>query len=112
MRRARELSGSHPDGFRIQGVRLEAVALIQKAIQLGAGTERENDLIHTVGVFDADVDTLNQRTRAQSYAKAMEAVARRRTRGSAALSIACVQYNRTGRGVSAYASSGCMKYNS
>jgi tetratricopeptide (TPR) repeat protein len=55
----------------------EGRALIQKAAQLGAGTERENDLIRAVGVFYADFETLNQRTRAQSYTKAMEAVARR-----------------------------------
>jgi tetratricopeptide (TPR) repeat protein len=55
----------------------EGLALIQKATQLGADTERENDLIRAVGVFYADFETLNQRTRAQSYTKAMEAVARR-----------------------------------
>jgi tetratricopeptide (TPR) repeat protein len=55
----------------------EGLALIQKATQLGAGTERENDLIRAVGVFYADFETLNQRTRAQSYTKAMEAVAHR-----------------------------------
>jgi tetratricopeptide (TPR) repeat protein len=55
----------------------EGRALIQKAIQLGAGTERENDLLRAIGAFYADFETQNQRTRAQSYAKAMESVARR-----------------------------------
>jgi tetratricopeptide (TPR) repeat protein len=54
----------------------EGVALIQKAVELGAGTQRENDLIRAVGVFYADFETLNQRARAQSYTKAMEAIAR------------------------------------
>jgi tetratricopeptide (TPR) repeat protein len=53
----------------------EGRALIQKATQLGAGSERENDLIRAVGVFYTDFETLNQRTRAQSYTKAMETVA-------------------------------------
>jgi tetratricopeptide (TPR) repeat protein len=55
----------------------EGLALIQKATQLGAGTERENDLIRAIGLFYADFDTLNHRTRVQSYTKAMETVARR-----------------------------------
>ena len=52
-------------------------ALLQEATRLGAGTERENDLIRAIGVFYADFETLTQRTRSQSYAKAMEAVAGR-----------------------------------
>jgi tetratricopeptide (TPR) repeat protein len=55
----------------------EGWALLQQATQLGAGTERENDLIRAIAVFYADFETLNQRTRALSYTKAMESVARR-----------------------------------
>ena len=55
----------------------EGLALIQKATQLGAGTERENDLIRAVGVFYADFETLSQRTRTEFYTRAMDAVARR-----------------------------------
>jgi tetratricopeptide (TPR) repeat protein len=54
----------------------EGLALVQKATQLGAGTQRENDLIRAIGVFYTDFERLNQRTRAQSYTKAMETVAR------------------------------------
>jgi tetratricopeptide (TPR) repeat protein len=53
----------------------EALAAIQKAKQIGAKTQRENDLISAIEVYYADFDKVNQRTRAQSYLKAMEQVA-------------------------------------
>jgi Tfp pilus assembly protein PilF len=56
---------------------VEGRALIRQATQLGAATDRENDLIRAVAVFYTDFETLTQPTRARAYATAMEAVARR-----------------------------------
>jgi hypothetical protein len=52
-------------------------AAIAQARRVGAKTPRENDLIAAAGVFYADFDTLDQRTRSQAYAKAMKEVAER-----------------------------------
>ncbi len=51
------------------------LAAIQKGKQVGARTQRENDLIAAMAVFYADFDKLDQRTRAQAYVKAMEDMA-------------------------------------
>jgi hypothetical protein len=55
----------------------EGLAAIQKAKQIGAKTQREIDLIAAIEAYYADFDKVNQRTRAQSYLKAMEQVASR-----------------------------------
>jgi hypothetical protein len=55
----------------------EGLAAIQKAKQIGAKTQRESDLISAIEAYYADFDKVNQRTRAQSYLKAMEQVASR-----------------------------------
>jgi len=56
---------------------VEGLAATQKGKQIGAKTLRERDLIAAIGVFYTDFDTVDQRTRAQSYLKAMEQVASR-----------------------------------
>ena len=55
----------------------EGLAALKKAQEIGAKTERENDLLSALRVLYADFDKLNQQTRAKSYVKAMEEVARR-----------------------------------
>jgi hypothetical protein len=55
----------------------EGLAAIQKAKQIGAKTQRETDLISAIEVYYADFDKANQKSRAQSYLKAMEQVASR-----------------------------------
>jgi tetratricopeptide (TPR) repeat protein len=55
----------------------EGVAVIRKATQMGARTERETALIAAVAALFGDYAKLDQRTRAQAYAKAMEGVALR-----------------------------------
>jgi tetratricopeptide (TPR) repeat protein len=55
----------------------EADAVVKKAQALGAKTQRENGFIAAIGAFYAGYDTLDQRTRAQAYLAAMEALARR-----------------------------------
>ena len=56
---------------------VEGLAAIQTGRERGAKTPRENDLIAAIAVFYADFETLDQRTRAEAYARAMEQVARR-----------------------------------
>jgi hypothetical protein len=55
---------------------VEGLAAIQKARQLVAKTQRENELIEAIAAFYTGSDTLDQRTRAQAYARAMENIAR------------------------------------
>ncbi len=55
----------------------EGLAAVQKGKAIGAKTPREKDLISAIGVYYADFDKLDQRTRAQAYMKAMEEVANR-----------------------------------
>jgi hypothetical protein len=47
---------------------------IQKAIALGAGSERERDYIAAVAKFYADPDKLDHRARARAYSDAMEKI--------------------------------------
>jgi tetratricopeptide (TPR) repeat protein len=47
---------------------------IQKAVALGAKSERERDYINAVAKFYADSDKLDHRTRARAYSDAMEKV--------------------------------------
>jgi len=56
---------------------IEGQAAVQKGKEIGAKTQRENDLISAIGVYYADFDKLNQRSRAHAYTKAMETVATR-----------------------------------
>ena len=56
---------------------VDGLAAVQKGKAIGAKTPRENDLIAAIGVYYADSDKLNQRTRVQAYLKAMEEVASR-----------------------------------
>jgi hypothetical protein len=56
---------------------VEGLAAIQQASRLGAKTPRETELITAIAAFYRHFDKLNQRTRAEAYAKAMEAVAGR-----------------------------------
>jgi hypothetical protein len=56
---------------------VEGLAAIEKGKQVGAKSQRENDLISAMGAFYTDYDKLGQRPRALAYAKAMEAVADR-----------------------------------
>ena len=56
---------------------VEGLAAIQKARQLAAKSARENELIGAIAAFYTDFDRLDQRTRAEAYAKAMEGVASR-----------------------------------
>jgi len=53
------------------------LAAVQKGRQLGAKTARENDLISAIATLYTDYDKVDQRTRAQAYATAMEGVAGR-----------------------------------
>ncbi len=53
------------------------LAAVQKGRDVGARTPRENDLLAAIATFYTDYDKLDQRTRAQAYTKAMEAVAAR-----------------------------------
>jgi tetratricopeptide (TPR) repeat protein len=55
----------------------EGLAAVEKGKAIGAKTSRENDLIAAIGASYADFDKLDQRTRAQAYAKAMAEVASR-----------------------------------
>ena len=55
----------------------EGLAAIQKARQIGTKTEREADLISAIEAYYADFDKVGQRSRAQSYLRAMEQVATR-----------------------------------
>ena len=55
----------------------EGLADVERAERIGAKTDRERDLIAATKAYYADFEKQNQRTRAQSYAKAMEAVAAR-----------------------------------
>jgi Tfp pilus assembly protein PilF len=55
----------------------DGLAAVEKGMAVGAKTQRENDLIAAIGAFYTDYDKLDQRSRAQAYAKAMEAVAGR-----------------------------------
>jgi hypothetical protein len=55
----------------------EGLVAIQKAKQASAKTQRENDLIAAIEAYYTDFDKVNQRSRAQSYLKAMEQVASR-----------------------------------
>ncbi len=56
---------------------VEGLTIVQRASQLGAKTPRETELIAAIEAFYSDFDKLEQRTRAQAYAKAMEGVASR-----------------------------------
>lgn len=49
-------------------------AAVEKAKTLGAKTEREKDFIAAIGAFYENSETLNHRTRALAYEKAMEKV--------------------------------------
>lgn len=51
--------------------------VIQKALALGAKTQRENDFIAAIGAYFTDYEKVDQRKRAQAYLAAMENVARR-----------------------------------
>jgi tetratricopeptide (TPR) repeat protein len=55
----------------------EGFAAIQKGKRIGAGTQRENDLIAAIAVYYSDFVTLDQRARTQAYLKAMAEVASR-----------------------------------
>lgn len=55
----------------------DGLAATQNGKQVGAKTQRESDLIAAMGVFYADFDKLDQRSRSQAYVKAMEEVATR-----------------------------------
>jgi tetratricopeptide (TPR) repeat protein len=55
----------------------EGVAAIEQGKKLGAKTQLENDLIAAIGVYYTSFQSLDQRTRSQAYAKAMEDVAAR-----------------------------------
>jgi len=55
----------------------EGLAAIDAAKRLGAKTQRESDLITAIGVYYAGSGPVDQRARAQVYAKAMEEVAAR-----------------------------------
>jgi hypothetical protein len=52
-------------------------AAVKKGKALGAKTQRENDFIAAIGAFYADYDKVDQRTRAQAYLAAMQALAQR-----------------------------------
>src|SRR5450755_1458911 len=56
---------------------IDGQSAIQKARDLGAKTQRENDFIAAIGAYYASDDKLDQRARAQAYLAAMEAVAKR-----------------------------------
>lgn len=56
---------------------VEGLAAIEQGKSIGAKTKRENDLITAIGVYYANFESSDQRTRAQSYVKAMENVAER-----------------------------------
>jgi tetratricopeptide (TPR) repeat protein len=56
---------------------VEGLAATQMGKQVGAQTPRERDLIAAIGAYYNDFETVDQRTRAQSYVKAMEQVAGR-----------------------------------
>ena len=53
----------------------EGLAAIEQGKRVGAKTQREKDLIEAIGTYYADFESLDQRTRAQAYVKAMEEVA-------------------------------------
>lgn len=55
----------------------EGLAAIEQGKKIGAKTRRESDLIDAVGVYYADFQSLDQRTRAQAYVKVMNDVAAR-----------------------------------
>jgi hypothetical protein len=55
----------------------EGAAAVRRARAAGAGTQRERDYIAAIEVFYASHDTVDHRTRAQAYEKAMEALAAR-----------------------------------
>jgi len=55
----------------------EGLVAIEQAKRLGAKTQRESDLIAAVGVYYTGAESVDQRTRAQAYVKAMEDVAAR-----------------------------------
>jgi len=55
----------------------EGRAAIQKAKEIGARSQRENDLIAAIGAYYTDFESRDQRTRLQLYTKAMEEVANR-----------------------------------
>jgi hypothetical protein len=52
-----------------------ALAAIEKAKAIGAGTERERDFIEALAVLYTDYDKVDYRVRLQKYLKAMEALA-------------------------------------
>ena len=56
---------------------IEGLAAVQKGKEVGAKSQRENDLISAIGAYYAEFDKLDQRSRFQAYTKAMEAVANR-----------------------------------
>jgi tetratricopeptide (TPR) repeat protein len=56
---------------------IEGRAAAGKGRQTGAQTPRERDLIAAIGVFYTDYETVDQRTRVQSYLRSMEQVAAR-----------------------------------
>jgi uncharacterized protein (TIGR02246 family) len=56
---------------------VEGRAAVDKARQLGPRTPREDDLVAAIAVFYTNVDTLDQWTRTQAYARTMQGVATR-----------------------------------
>lgn len=55
----------------------EGLAAIEQGKRIGTKTRRESDLIDAVGIYYADFQSLDQRTRAQAYVTAMNDVAAR-----------------------------------
>ena len=56
---------------------VEGAAALAKGKTVGAKTQRERDYLDALGAMYADYDKVDHRTRMQSYAKAMEALAQR-----------------------------------
>ena len=56
---------------------VEGAAALAKAKTVGAKSQRERDYLDALGAMYADHDKVDHRTRMQSYAKAMEALAQR-----------------------------------
>src|SRR6266705_3057053 len=55
----------------------DGAAMIAKGKSVGAKTQRERDYLDALGVMYADYEKVDQRTRIQAYAKAMEQLAQR-----------------------------------
>ena len=56
---------------------VDGLAMLQKAKDVGAKTQRERDYVDALGAFYTDHDKIDHRTRVLAYTKAMEALAQR-----------------------------------